>query len=138
MPLKFIPKFIYNATTLTLTYPSLLWKPSSKPIGGSNVSDSGVPEAFIIRRDQMVDVTIRFTEAEWPNVDALIDWGQRGNSFDYWFDKDVSGTAKTVYLLTPAPGDGEVAPERDSEWRYVYTLPLKMRTTNNAIINVST
>jgi hypothetical protein len=135
MALKWIPKIEYNATTLTLTEPQKLWTPSAKPHGGSAVSDAGVPEAFIIRRDYRAKVVLRFNQTEWAAMDAWIDWGQSGQSFDFWFDKDLIATKYTCYLESPMMGDGEVEPVRES-YRYIYSIECILRTTNGTIFDV--
>jgi hypothetical protein len=135
MGLKFIPKIVYNSTTLTLTWPQKFWSPKSKPIGGSAVSDAGVPESFIIRRDQLCKTTIRFTEAEWASVDSWLNWAQQANSFDYWFDKNLIGTKYTCYLEEPNLGDGEIDPDRE-EFGKIFVLPITLRTTNGTRFDV--
>jgi hypothetical protein len=91
MALSFIPKVIYGAgpTTYNFLYPQKLWVPSAKVVGGSNVSEAGVPETFIIRRDQFIKTTIRFSEAEWADVDAWLAYAQAGNAFDFYFDQNA-------------------------------------------------
>lgn len=127
--MKWIPKFLCGATTYTLTQPQKLWTVHSKSHGGGDVSDAGVPEAFIIRRDQLVDVEIRFLESEWAIIDTIIAFGQTGQSFTFWFDKDDNATDYVVYLDSPSIGDGDVSPTRDS-YVGVYTLRMTLRTTD--------
>jgi hypothetical protein len=122
-----IPKIIYNSTTLILTYPQKFWTPESMPIGGSNVSDAGVLEAFVIRRDQFVKVEIRFLESEWSSIDTWLAWAQSGNSFDWYFDSTLSAHY-TCYLEDPKPGSGKISPVRD-EYAKVMTLKLTLRST---------
>lgn len=126
--MKFVPKVIYGGTPLIFTLPQKIWTPGSRLIGGSNVSQAGVPETFTIRREQLCDIVLRFYESEWASVDTWLDYAQKGNSFTYQFDKDVVGTAYTVYLVTPALGDGEVTPSRENFIK-VLNLPIKIRTT---------
>lgn len=135
--LKWVPKIIYGTgpTTLELTWPQKLWTPSSRPIGGSAVSDSGIPESFVIRRDQLCKVEIRFTEAEWLTMDEFLIWAQNANSFDFWFDKDDEDTAYTCYLDDPRIGDGDVTPSREG-YPYVFTIPLVLRTTDGSRFDV--
>lgn len=136
--MRYVPKIIHGvggSTTLTLTLPSKLWTPMSKPHGGSAVSDAGVPESFVIRRDQRVKLDIRFTEAEWIFVDSWLTWGQGAQSFHYWFDKNDVLTDYTVYLDEPNPGDGEVVPVRDSFTKH-FAISVVLRTVNNGFFDV--
>lgn len=93
--MQFIPKVVYGAgpTTYSFLHPQKLWTPAARSVGGSNVSDSGVPESFILRRDQLVKLVLRFSEAEWADVDAWLTFAQTGASFDFYFDKNVVGNS---------------------------------------------
>lgn len=135
--MKFIPKIVYGSgpTTLTLTTPSKLWSPKAKAIGGGAVSDAGVPESFIVRRDQLCKVEFRFFESEWVAVDTWLAFAQTASAFDFYFDKDVSGTKYTVYMDDPAPGTGDVAPTRDT-YTKVFTMPIVIRTTDGSRFDV--
>ncbi len=114
--MKFVPKISYGSgpTVLTLTWPVKIWTPKAQPVGGHAVSDAGVPESFVIRRDQQCEVGIRFNEAEWVSVDTWLAFAQSAQAFDFWFNKDDDATKYTVYLDVPNPGDGEVAPTRET------------------------
>lgn len=127
--MKFIPKVSYGTgpTVLTFTQSQKLWHPKSKDVGGSNRSDAGIPETFIIRREYTVDVEIRFLESEWAAVDTWLASVIAGTAFDWWFDKDDNATKYTVYLESPSVGN-EIAPKRDAFGK-VFTLQLTFRTT---------
>lgn len=135
--LKWIPKISYGTlpTVLTLTYPQKLWTPMAQPVGGGAVSDAGIPEAFVIRRDQKCEVTIRFLESEWVAIDTWLTWGQGGNSFDFWFDKNTIGTKYTCYLDSPSLGDGDVSPDRD-QFIKAFTINCTLRTTTGTRFDV--
>jgi hypothetical protein len=137
MALPFIPKITYGSgpTVLTLTRPQKLWTPGAKSIGGKNVSESGIPEAFVIRRDQLVKTTIRFDESEWIAIDTWLAFAQTAQAFTYQFDKDVIGTAYTVYLEEPSAGDGDVTPDRDV-YPKVMTLQITLRSTTSTRFDV--
>lgn len=125
-----VPKIIYGAgpTTLILTYSQKFWTPESMSIGGSNVSDAGVLEAYVIRRDQFVKVEIRFLEAEWAAIDTWLAYAQGGGSFDWYFDNTLS-THYTCYLEDPKPGSGKISPARD-QFAKIMTIKLTLRTTS--------
>lgn len=92
------------------------------------MSDAGVPEAYILRRDQLCKVELRFLESEWVSIDTWLASVQSGSAFDYWFNKDDITTKYTCYLDTPKLGDGEVEPSRDAFIK-VYTIQVVLRTT---------
>lgn len=138
--MQYVPKVEYGSgpTVLRFTHWQKLWTPSSQPVGGSNVSDSGVPETFIIRRDQKVDLELRFTEAELASVMAWLEWAQdNATSFYYWFNAEDITTRYSVYLESPSLGDGEIKPDRD-EYRSVYSIKVTLRSTNGTRFDVRT
>lgn len=139
MPGPFIPKIEYANPTITLelTQPQKLWTPSIQSIGGSNVSDAGVPETFIIRRDQLVNVEVRFTEAEWDAVADWLEWAQEGVAFYYWFNGTDITTRYSVYLQSPNLGDGEIQPTRDT-YRGVFSVRLVLRSATGTRFDVRT
>ena len=126
--MKHRPKFIYgltgSETTLELTLSQGLWTPADMTIGGSRTSAAGVPCAYIVRRDALLDVTLRFWEAEWPDLYNLIQWGQSSESFLFYPDQD-EGTAWQVYLEAPLAGV-RFAPTRD-QFSRVHLITLTLR-----------
>ena len=126
--MKHRPKFVYgltgSETTLELTLSQGLWTPADVTIGGSRTSAAGVPASYIVRRDAVLDVTLRFWEAEWADILNLIAWGQQAESFLFFPDADEA-TNWEVYLEAPLAG-ARFAPVRDAFTR-VFTLPLTLR-----------
>lgn len=132
-----IPKVVYGTPEVEFIFskPQKFWTPASRPHGGGNVSDSGVPESFIIRRDQLVYLELRFTEAEWPDFASWIETVQDGSAFDFWFDYTDDTTRYTVYLEEPSIGDGEIRPDRD-EYNSVFSHKVVLRSTSSTRFNV--
>lgn len=130
--MKWIPKVVYDKTatpvkTLQLSLPQRLWTPASLTVGGTDTSAAGVPESFVIRRDQLLDVRFQFLEGEWPAVHAWIRWMQdTAGSCDYFPDRNVS-TSYPCYLESPKVGE-EVRPER-GEFPGTYEISLRLRDT---------
>lgn len=94
-------KIIWNATTLTFTIPPRTWRPGTVAVGaGSETSASGVPAAWVTRRDYTLRIPLRFTESEWPAVRAWLEYAQAGGSFDVYPDS-AAVTAYTCYLAEP-------------------------------------
>lgn len=135
--MKWVPRVEYNGgvDTLNFTQPQKIWVPMARSIGGSDMSDSGTPEAYIIRRDQLCRTEIRFLESEWVDVDTWLEAVQTGQPFDWWFDQSDDSTKYNVYLDTPKLGDGEVEPERDDYTR-IFTLPITIRTVDGSRFDV--
>jgi hypothetical protein len=139
MPARtWIPQITYLApasTTLTLTLPQQLWDPQVGHVGGRDESAAGVPEVFVIRRDQQMVVQLRFYEAEWPAVRVFLEWAVgSAQSFTYRFDKDDPTTQYTCYLDAPTIGD-RIRPTRD-QFPGLLHLELTLRTTNSTPFNV--
>lgn len=79
--------------------------PRKAGVGGSETAASGVPAAYSVRRDYLLSVPLRFTEDEWPEVEALIDLMQEHRATTVFYaDQDQSEPTKSCYLESPAMG----------------------------------
>lgn len=132
---KFRPRWQYNdgsAVDFQMSLPQLPWDFGSIPIGGSDVSGAGVPESFEIRKENLLHLTLRFTEAEWPSVERLVHHLQGSGTADLSPDRDDgAGATHTVYGSSPAMGE-EVRPNR-SEEPGILELPVTVRRTTDAV-----
>lgn len=140
--MRFTPKIQYNNgvsdVVLTLSEPQKFWLPRSKPLGGRNVSDSGIPESYVVRRDQLVDVELRFTEAEWSEVATWLEYVQdNSTAFSFWFDASDDTTEYVVYLEEPSASNEEIAPSRD-DFSSILTIRLVLRSTTAIRFDVRT
>ncbi len=137
MSLTFAPKFIYpsgGGTTLTIDTPQGYWEPESSGIGGSDTSAAGVPEAYEIRRDELLHIQLRFTETEWPDVRDFIVWAQtNAATFDYYPDQ-ASGTNYECYLEVPKIDQG-FKPSRFSDPAY-YQLDIIIRKADGTVFDI--
>lgn len=127
--MRWIPKVEYDEgrATLRLTLPQNLWVPGSTAVGGSETSAAGVPESFVIRRDQTLDVRLRLRESEWPAVHAWLAWMQdTAGSCRFFPDRDALD-GHPCYLQSPGVGD-EIRPER-GEYPGTYEIALRLRST---------
>jgi hypothetical protein len=89
----------------TTVLPARPWTPADETLGGRRVAGSGVPATYIVRRDALLDLTLRLLEAEWDDLLALVTFGQTGGQITWYPDvDDAPGTSFTVYLEAPAPG----------------------------------
>lgn len=139
MGLAFVPQVIYNAVTVTFTVPMRLWEPESIGVGGSGVSAAGIPESFEIRRDEVVNVKIRFTEAEWADVRTWLIWAHRNPStaFTFYFQRspDLPSGGVSCYLEKPKPTES-IKPTR-GETKGTFELDLTLRSTTGTPIDVT-
>jgi hypothetical protein len=124
--MDWIPRIVYGTTTLDLTWPQRHWTPSSVAVGGRDISATGVPAAYSVRRDQLLDVTIRFEEDEWPDIEAWLQWAQGQRPFTWHPDRSNLSASYTVYLQEPAMGE-PILPERDEQFPLVFTVGVQLR-----------
>jgi hypothetical protein len=136
MALPHRPRWVYTdtggAVDYTMSLPQLAWDFGSRGFGGSDVSGSGVPAAFEVRRDYLLHLTLRFTEAEWDDVERLVRHLQRSGSATFYPDT-TAGTNHTVYGDAPKLEE-EVRPSRTEE-PSTLTLAITVRRTTQAIMN---
>lgn len=129
--MQFVPKVVYDnagvSTACIFAIPQRFWTPGTAGRGGSDTATSGAVEAFVTRRDSIIDVVIRFHESMWPCVEAWIATVQdTGQAFDFWFDQLDDATLYSVYLHSPKMGD-DVKVRRD-EYKPVYEIDLTLRS----------
>lgn len=134
-----IPRIVYNAgagnVTINFTYPSKPHEYESMGVGGQDVSAGGVPEAFEIRRDQLLLWELVFTESEWSAVETWLRLAQQQQfSFTFHADKDVV-SEYTVYLESPKLGEA-IKPSRMSEYIGAFRINLTFRRTTNVAFNI--
>lgn len=129
------PRWVYNdgaAVDYSMLIAQREWSYGSKGDGGSDVSAAGVPSAFVIRREYLLHLGLRFHAYEWPNVERLVRHLQEGGTATFYPDRDVSGTSHTVYGVTPKVGE-EIQPTRDGDDPEVLELALTIRRTTSTI-----
>lgn len=140
MGLAFVPQVVYSAsnTVVPFTIPMRLWEPDSHAVGGEGVSAAGIPEAFIIRRDEKAHLKLRFTESEWAAVRTWLIWAHnnRATAFTFYFqrspDLPVGGIA--AYLDAPKATDS-IKPTR-GETKGTWDLEITIRSTTGTPIDV--
>jgi hypothetical protein len=135
----FNPQIVYNAgaTTVSLTLPMRLWDPTSRGVGGQNVSTAGIPEAFELRRDELVKVTLRFKETEWPNIRTFLVFQQRNPSSSFTFNFQTSplvAAPSAVYLEKPAMAE-DISPKR-GDAKGTFEIDLVLRSVNSTSLHV--
>lgn len=114
---------------LNLTLPLRPWGLRSAGLGGSDISATGIPESYEIRRDRIATVTLRAYEG--AELDALLfileEIRASSEAFTFAFDQQDSETDYAVYLHAPVWPD-EIAPTRDETMFGVFTLEVQLRT----------
>lgn len=129
------PRWVYTdaggAVDYSMEVPQREWNYGSLALGGSDVSGAGVPAAFVVRKDYLLHLTLRFFAAEWTSVERLVAHLQEGGSSQFRPDKDVPAVNHTVYGVSPILGE-EIAPTRGAE-PSTLDLPISIRRTTSSI-----
>jgi hypothetical protein len=115
-----------GTSSLAFTISSGLWLPQDKTIGGSRTSAAGVPASYVVRRDALIQLTVRLWESEWGALLNFISWAQGSGAFLWFPDADDVATSFSVYLESPLAGEA-FAPTRDSNYPRVFTAQLTLR-----------
>ncbi len=128
----FRPRWVYNdgsAIDYSMTIAQREWGYGSKAEGGSDVSAAGVPSAFVVRRDYLLRLRLRFPAYEWPDVERLVRHLQEGGSATYYPDRDVTTRSHTVYGDKPGLAD-EIQPTRGEDPETLELAMTVRRTTS--------
>jgi len=123
------PRFDFGTDVWEALLPAMPWTPRDRTVGGHVVSQAGIPASYVVRRDVLLDLTLRFWEAEWPMVAELVAFGQTCQPFLWWPDASVDETI-VAYLETPAAGD-RWSPARSSDFPRVFELGLTLRAASS-------
>lgn len=127
-------RFVYGVAPAEVDWAASLpvraWDRRTSTIGGQRVSAAGTPASYIVRRDQVLLLPLRFYETEWADVSALIEWGQSGETILWYPDANEAGTSFIVYLDNPAAGE-DIVPTRAADYPRVLELTLALRSTSS-------
>jgi hypothetical protein len=120
------PKAVYNGVTWAASLDQQPWTPMQDTVGGTAISAAGVPASFVVRRDELLEVSVVVLEHELAGLLAVVAWGQAAEAFVWHYDadEDVAGTA--VYLASPVAGE-RVVPRRLAGFARAFTLTLVLR-----------
>ena len=131
MPSPFRPSFSYgpDPTALALRWPMEPWTPADGGVGGSDTAASGIPEAYVIRADTIVQMRLRVEEDELAAYrDFLTFVRGSGQPFTMRIDQDDAATEFECYLQFPRWEDEQtVTYERDPQYPRVFMVPLHVR-----------
>lgn len=120
-----VPTFEYGDVDLALMLPVALWNHQLRHTGGDIESDAAFPAAYIVRTDYQLAIPLRFYESEWPEVRALVEFGQTGAVIK-WFPDLESEDSFDVYLDAPAIGE-EITPTPDGTYPRALFLTIVLR-----------
>ncbi len=127
------PRISYGTTptVFDFTIAQRPWAVSERSVGGSGRAASGTPETYIIRREFLIGLTLRFYESQWAGVAAWLAWCHDNASgpFTFYPDRASLGTSYQMYLEHPDVND-DVAPVR-GEYPGTYELPVTLRSSNS-------
>lgn len=124
-------RFEYGGLTFETTLPARPWTPIDDTVGGSRVAAAGIPAAYIVRRDALLDLPLRVLETEWPALANLVAFGQSAQPF-LWFPETLLTESFTVYLENPKPGE-RWSPTRSSEYPRMLEMTLTLRGVGAAV-----
>lgn len=117
---------------LLFSLPMEPWTVRSGGLGGSAVSSAGIPASYVIREEEIAEITLRCTEAELPAVIAeLRAIRATSEAFTFAFDQDDPATDYLVYLQAPVWPD-EIKPERDGSYRDLFRLKIEVRRVDGS------
>lgn len=129
-----MPRIVYGTgpTTFDFTLPMKPWDIKAPTIGGFGKSSTGVPESLLIRREQLLMTTLRFYEAQLPNVQTWVEYVQdNAASFTFRLNKTDALTDYVVYLEKPHMTE-DVDYKRSNEYLGAWELEITIRTIAGA------
>jgi hypothetical protein len=141
MSYVFRPSFEYgpqgDTTLLQLRWPMLPWTPADGGVGGSDTAASGIPEAFVIRLDRIVEMELRIEEDELSGYRDFLTWARgSGQAFQVRLDQEDEDTEFEAYLQFPRWEDeAQVRYQRDEAYPRVFRVPLHVRRRYGAGID---
>jgi len=83
------------AVDLTLSRPGRQWVPAASGIGGIVFSAALVPASWEQRVDYLIKQSLRFTEAEYADVEKLLEHARRGTLVTVY--PDAAGAGRACY-----------------------------------------
>ena len=123
------PRFVYGGTEFIPDRPARFWAPVDNTVGGMRIAGGGTPASYVARRDAMIDLTIRLSESQWPELLNLVIFGQSAQPFRWYPDAlltDEGTDSFLVYLQAPGPGE-RWSPTRLGDFPRVLEMTLTLR-----------
>lgn len=117
--------------SLVLPYPPLLWKEERATVGGAARSTGGVLAGYAVRVDHRLHLPLRITAEEWPQLRAMLAWGEAGGAIVWTPDAATPWQTFTCSLDGPRAGESAI-PEPDPTFPKVRTLTVILRRVDGA------
>lgn len=124
-PWKAALRYGSGPTTWAATISQRPWNHSRSYVGGSLEVASGSREAFTIRVDKLLQVTIRVLESELGTFLDAVDYGVQNPGSLTFYPNGTTGTGYAVYLVSPAHGEEYSVPR--GETFGTFEAPLTLR-----------
>lgn len=131
-----VPRFDYDETSLSLTWPAMPYEPIHGSVGGARWSAGGAGASYFVRRDRDLRLTIRVEETELDDVEDMIEWAQSLQEFTWYPDADDEDVSYGVFLAGPQHGE-EWSPQRDPEFPSVWLVDLTLRSADGERFDAS-
>jgi len=121
--------------SLVLPYPPLMWREERATVGGRARSTGGILAGYAVRVDHRLHLPLRITAVEWPQLQAMLAWGEIGGTLVWIPDAAEPWQSFTVTLDEPGAG-GSAMPEPDPSYPKVRQLSLVLRRVDGAAFNL--
>lgn len=129
-----MPRVVYGTgpTTFDFTLPMKPWDLKTPTVGGFGKSSTGVPEAYLIRREQLLSTTLRFYEAQLGNVQTWLEYViDNAASFTFRLNKTDALTDYVVYLEKPHMTE-DIDYKRSTDYIGAWETDITVRTVAGA------
>lgn len=125
-------RFVFGDQEVTTEIAARAWTPADATIGGRRVSASGVPAAYVVRRDALLNLTLRFFEHEWAAIYNLLIYGQSSDPITWYPEATDDEVSWSVYLESPAYGE-TFSPSRDGAFPRMMEISIVLRGVGTAV-----
>jgi hypothetical protein len=125
---------VTRQSSITFPWSGSPWVPATEAVGsGREESAAGTPSGWVTRWENSLEVELRFEEALWVSVLALLQAVMPGTTFD-WYPDSALDTYHTCYLVDPRPAGGQAVRPARGEYFGELRLPIRFRRTDGAVI----
>lgn len=116
-----------DAVDWTMALPVRPWNRTTRTTGGSRTAAGGTPASHVVRRDYLLNLTLRYLETEVESLAGLIQWGQSAEAM-LWYPDAAETDSFPVWLEHPVAGE-DLAETRLEEYPRVLEATLVLRRT---------
>lgn len=123
--------FLYSDQLFETSISVRPWTPADETVGGMRISAAGIPASYVVRRDALIELTLRLFEEEWPGFLNFLAFAQTAEQFVWYPDADEA-FAYAVYLHAPSAGE-RVTPTRDGSMNRVFEVSITLRGVETTV-----